>query len=238
MTFAIKPFCYKKRIFAAFIGTTFLASTIHAQTFKEDVKKINSAYEKAAKLSFKANHTYYDARGANTPGEVKQSVIYKDGKKTYNKTDFIETVTDERYSLVIDNHNKIISANKIPATTAPLVTAMVSLDSLMKLCSKIEYVTSGNLKGYKLAFEQMEAEQLTIYFDPKTFFIKRIEIDYIGWDGSQPYVEISYSEINTNPGFPKGIFSTDKYVINSNGKLTLTDKYSSYKLLNYNLSIQ
>lgn len=201
-----------------------------SQSIEQDLRKMNAAYEKAERLSMDASFYYFKTENAVEPTETQSATIKKDGQFYYSKMGKVEIVKDARHSLVIDSENKVIAISKTASSSNPL-DQIVVLDSMLKLANKITPVIRADARGHKLEFKYGEIASITLLFD-KNYFIKNVKVVYRRNEGTDmPVLDIRYANINTNPTFPKGIFSLGKYVVTSQDKIKLTPAYSSYKLL-------
>src|SRR6185295_14234172 len=133
-----------------------------------------------------------------------------------------------------------------PPTKNDQNPSLVNLDSLLKICTAVEYrEMEGKIKYYKLKFDNtpfFEYNAIDIYINSETNFLSKIilyfraEVDLDEDDKTttkdRPRIEISYSGISLDPVFSAGQFSESKYIRISSKKIICAPSYNSFRLVN------
>ena len=210
-----------------------------------DFRAVNEAYINAEKLKMNVNYTLFPSYTSVDAFEKDKGVFMKEGKNTYSNLLGIISLSNSKAMVTLDSNERTIVVTDA-ATKSDRNPSQVNLDTLLGICSSIEYKDlPGGLKYYKLNFDQVpvfEYNAIEVYIDGKTNFLSRLtmffrmEMDMDDGDDvytkQKPRLEIVYTDVSTNPVFAADQFSEVKY-INMQGKMiTAASAYSKFQLIN------
>lgn len=213
-----------------------------------DFVRINQAYADNKKLKMDVAYALYANYTSAIPHENAKGVFMKQNNSTYSELLGTTSLSNNKVSLAIDKNEQTIIVTDPPAKT--VIPGAVDFDALLKICSSIDYKElDGNIKYYKLRFDNAPFSlynSIDIYFNGETFLLTKLllyfreEIDLNADDKIQvkekPRLEISYTSIDTSPVFDPGQFSEARYISIAGKKITCTQAYSAYHLINHKLS--
>jgi hypothetical protein len=190
------------------------------------------------------SYTLFPSYTSTVPFENDKGVYMKQDNNTYSNLLGIVSLSNSRVTVTLDsNEQTIVVAD--PPERKKRDPNVPELDSLLAVCSAIEYTESEGVKVYKLKFDKLaffEYNSIDVYIDSKTNFLSRmnlyfrVEMDLNEDDRSsvkdRPRLEIVYSNIDTNPVFASGQFSESGMISIAGKKITARPAYSNYRLIN------
>lgn len=207
-------------------------SLSNAQNLKEDIKRINDSYFSASSFQQDMYFQLFASSDSEQALESYKAFIQRQGKSYFMRKGEIESLTNEKFTLLIDHDSKAISVQKaVENEMNP--TGGVDLDEVLKICSKTEFESKSGNKGiYHFYLENYAYKKMSVEFDRKSFFILKI-IMYAA-DEENPYrAEISFSNIKKEVRFPINTFSEERYLSHNAGKYSPNSSFATYQLLNY-----
>lgn len=182
--------------------------------------------------------SYYPHHGSTVRTDTMSLRAYIQGNNfSYSNKDH-EFISNERYSLAINNSAKqIFVSRSISGGSLPL--SLQQTDSLLKKTSA-SVQSLGILNGcigYQILFPKGEIESAECWFNCETSQPAKLIIYYTGkeMDGEhqEPRVEAIYSnlksEINKRPA---ALFSERRFLINDGNQLRTTDQYNGFTIFN------
>lgn len=208
-----------------------------------DFRLVNQAYYNTAALSMNVNYTLFPGYTSTTPFDRSNGTYMKSGNATYSNLLGIISLSNSKATVTLDsNEQTIVVSDPMKDNFDP---KMIELDTMLKLCSSIEYKELDGIRYYKLRFDKLlisEYNAIEVYIDSKTNLLSRltlffrIEMD-LDEEGSEystdkPRLEIVYTNVNTNPVFNKDQFSETKYVAMQGGNVSAAPAYSKFKVIN------
>ncbi|MEM7370407.1 MAG: hypothetical protein AAF587_17490 [Bacteroidota bacterium] len=215
------------------------STVVFSQDVKEDLKKINQAYE--AHKSFRADVTYklFGSLSGNTPIETVSGTIRNQDQYQYSKISGLETLINGKYAVLVNHERKTISIQSGFELTS--VLHQPNLDSLVAYCQDIQYtrLTSSSV-SYDFVFENHEYERIRMVFHPDTYVIESFtfyQADPVslteGGALQSIRMEIQFSNIQINQALPDAQFSEAQFVSHINGQYQPVKALASYRLVNF-----
>lgn len=214
-----------------------------AQNIKADIAAINAAYRKYDKLSLNFELNMFETYQSQRVYYTQKAVVQKNGSSTFQKTDDNECINTPDYSLMVDREEKdIVYAPKKTTFNPADVSITGSVDSVLKFCKSVTFKKiSDQMFSYSFVMPDSypDYNQVIFFFDPQQFLIRKIiffcEEDDISVDNekerlSKSRIEISYTNINTNPKFSNQDFSYERYLVKSGNKFLLKPELKNYHL--------
>ncbi|MCU0436197.1 MAG: hypothetical protein MUC87_22260 [Bacteroidia bacterium] len=232
----------KKHFLLLLIGGA-LSLQLSAQQATADFKKVNEAYQKATSLSMDVGYKLFANYTSASPFESSNGKYIKQNNNYYSELLGIVTVQNAKHKITINQEQKsLILTNPQDAGKSP---SPVMLDSMLTLCSKIEFTDLGEgRKLYKLHFatvENFEYDRIDIEIGNNWllsklvfFYRKAVILDETNksLQKEKPRLEITYSSINTQPAISAELFSEKKYIIQSGKSYKAAPAYADYRFLN------
>lgn len=212
-----------------------LPNTLHAQDYLSDMKKMQEAYKQISNLHSKVSVKVFTEKGAASPVFVQHLELWKKGEQLHYNMGELTMVTGKKYTLWINEGNREIAVQKNASTKkSKEVTELLSpeLEKAMQEHNQIAYLgKKQGLKVYRIQQKEGDIAQADIFLD-HSGFLKRMEYLYrTGTDGSQHYVEVVFTEFNTNATPNEQLFNEKRYITDKGGKLAPTPSYTSYQLV-------
>ncbi len=208
------------------------------QNPKIDFKNINAAFGKLE--NFKINLKYelfFD--NESKPYETEDGVYKRKKNSYYMKQSDNEMLINEKYSLVIDNSNKVIILEKTPKKAKILNPLKMDIDSIFHFYEKVTFYRTGankELSAYSFVLKQGQYSVIDIVFDPVTYNVKEITNVYREKisDNNDVYriakLKTVFADIVLSESMNDD-FKETKYVLNEKGKIKITKPFTGYKLL-------
>lgn len=222
----------------------FISAVLPAQQLKEDVRKVNDTYARAKNVSMKIHYRLYQDYSTAVPFEDKTGTYIRQGQNYFSQLLGITTIQNGSTKLSVSDAEKTIIVSDADRKIA--APSNVMIDSLIKRCSKVEFTDLGEgRKLYRLRFEKtafFEYDMIDLQFG-SNYFIEKIVLFYreaVVLDETagkmkkeKPKLEISYSEINTQPVVAADQFSEAKYIRRSGKTVLPAAAFKNWKVLNY-----
>lgn len=209
-----------------------------------DFRLVNEAYLKAAALKTDVGYTLFPSYTSTVPFEKSKGVFMKQGSSTYSNLLGIISLSNSKVTVTLDSNEQTIVVTDPPSRNVK-DPSLVDLDTLLNTCTSIEYKELGELKYYKLRFDQVPAFEynaIEVYIDSKTNFLSRLtlffrmEMDMDDGDDKytkeKPRLEIVYTNVNTRPVFAQDQFSETKYISIQGKAIKAAAAYSQFRLIN------
>ena len=205
------------------------SSSLDAQSVREDLKRLYQNFEGVETLYFEFRNRL--VKGAEV-GLDQKGQVYKRGGLYYYKIDQHQLLITRQYILVIDDQQKTILCNSWTKAKADQLSQQKALDleGVLERYPTIAY--QGMKEGYKqYTFEnQKEAlYKVDVYFNPSTGFIQKAIYHYHpSLEAAGAELQVSLPVIDTDPSFPKGIFSAQQFIVERQGQLFPSSRYAQY----------
>jgi hypothetical protein len=209
-----------------------------------DFRAVNAAYINTHQVQMDVTYTLFSGYTSTAAFETDRGVFMKQGNNTYSELLGIVSLSNSNATVTLDSNEQTIVVTDPPDKnhTDP---SLVNLDSILKLCSSVEYKELGELNYYRLRFDGVtffEYNAIEVYIDRKTNFLSRltlyfrmeVDLDEEGdaCSKDKPRLEIVYSNINTAPQFAARQFSETKFIGIKGKTITASPAYSNYHLIN------
>lgn len=200
-----------------------------AQSVEEDLKRLYKNFDGAENLYFELENRI--VKGEELGFEQKGKVYKKGDYYAYRMGDY-ELLVNKRYILIIDHSQRTIVCNSWSKAQADRLRAkkMPTVEDLLERYPTVHY--HGIKDGYKHYTFKNEKESLykvDIFFEVASGFAKKTVYHYhpnLAAAGAE--IRMSLPVIDTDPSFPKGIFSERQFIVERNGQLQPTSRYAQY----------
>jgi hypothetical protein len=172
--------------------------------------------------------------------ETESAVVYKLGSARLMKLGKVETLTTEKYSITVDNDEKLILVNK--NSIGKSGDLPIDLDSLAKFITNTRFTKEGGKGIYKLGLKAGEYESVEIEFNTATYLISKLTLYLRNYDdkeegenrlSNKPRLELSITDFTTTPVISKTELLETKYVRIQGQDVRLQERYAQYKLVSY-----
>lgn len=227
-----------------FVAFSSAAQTDNRAKAAGDFRAVNTAYINTPQLQMDVTYTLFPGYTSTAAFETDRGVFMKQGNNTYSELLGIVSLSNSNVTVTLDSNEQTIVVTDPPDKNYA-DPSLVDLDSLLKLCSSIEYKELGELNYYRLRFDGVtffEYNVMEVYIDRKTNFLSRLtlyfrmEVD-LDEEGDactkdKPRLEIVYTNINTAPQFAARQFSETKFIGIKGKSVSAAPAYSRYRLIN------
>lgn len=237
-----------------------LISYTSAQDYKKDIEKALALYN-MPNYEVSMEYKFYPSYTSMKPLETEKVWIKKQGTYFHMYQFGIETFSNKKYVLIIDNEEEILAIDYAKKPSKPeelskededlLRTAInqyaaaIGIDTTKEATEDelfdVTYLGVNNgLKSYKFEYKYGEYQSLTYKINNQTGLLEKMIIYY-----REPMqisegryekvrVEIDYLKQEKKESFAKETFSIDSYLsVNREGKVILTDRYKDYRVINH-----
>lgn len=223
----------------------FIQVNVFAQNeVNELIKGINEKIKNSKSVKIRMSYNYYDSPNSNTIIQNEKGLFIKSIEGFYSHIQSIETISDNKYQLTIDNETKnaiLINSNNgyyeqfySPKLIDSLITKtkLIQTEQLtndeIKIIINIEKLSTNGIKKYEIfaSKSQLTISKLVMHFHEMNDFEK-------GSKKINPRIEIVYHEYlcsDENDFFDKP--KLESYIIKNGLSFTLNDKFKSFKFYN------
>lgn len=154
-----------------------LGSFSARQSYAEDYRKIQAAYEGKSSLSFTVQYRSYDTN-LNTPDTILYAKYHFKKNKFYCKIDPSETIKDDNYYLAIDHSHKMMLLNYAKDASANFSPVRMVDSFILKQNPQIEKIDLGNGKSrryiIRLPNSELAYKTVLMEFDLQTYLVKKL----------------------------------------------------------------
>lgn len=202
-----------------------------AQDAKEDLTRLYKNFDGLANLYFELENKVVKG---NEVGLEQKGKIYKKGAYYYYQLDQYQVLVNQRYILVIDDQRKSIVCRDWNKDKAAQLQSqkMPSVEDIMERYATVTY--KGQKDGYKqYTFENNREmiQKIDLFIDQESGFIKKAIYHYHSSSAAAgAQLQMSLPVIQTQPTFPKGLFSERQFIREQNGKLLPATRYAQYTI--------
>ena len=126
-----------------------LGQNLLSQDIKVDLKMINQAYLQAKTFEQEMEISLFSSEDTEQAIETSTSFIRRKGQSFYVKNGEQERISNERLTLVIDHSSKSILLQG-PPVNKEVMFMDVKLDSMLNICSDIQYESTQGGMGTKI----------------------------------------------------------------------------------------
>lgn len=236
------------KCFLLWIIWSFSRGQVTAQKAPEDFKKINLTYQENSTFSMEVDYKVYKNWVTETVLQSEKGMVKNANNKSYFKIGKVENIKTPTYQLIADHEDKNIAIMSIYGDSPEAINVegdafLFNLKKLFKMCEKVIFKkVNSEQNSYEIIFPKgfSEYEKVKIYYNQATYFIEKMVL-YYGLKQNledpddeenleKPRIEMTYSNINTNPSFTKNTFSYSKYVIKKGDSVILRENYKGYTL--------
>jgi hypothetical protein len=236
----MKPLYYIKAVLLFFMLLSSLI--VSAQNVKEEIKKINAAFENTSSISMDISYAAFSNYYSTKPLETTRGSFKKNGNNYWSKMEEVEMCQNEKCMIYADNEEKQIIISNPPGKPKGKELYM-NLDTLMKYEFKSQIKTFGSFNRITFEYNDQdglrEYSKMDIYYDTKTYFINKCVLFYaeeMSTDQEEkgpmdkPRLEISYTNISFSET-DKSIFSESNYFLQSGNKISGKGIYKNFEII-------
>lgn len=207
----------------------------------EIIKKINAVYQGMNTFQYEVAYKLYKDHSSEQIIEYDSATITRSEKATHFKMRNIETFSDGKYDVMVNHEDRVIIVSKYSAMMAnPL--SHLSLDSILSICNYIQSANYGDVNCIYMGFAGSEANGISVCYNKNTFNLfalviyyrdeRRLDESDINSVLIKPRLEMRYLRSTTNPDTDIRKMKSSWYFRCNNNKLTPTDRFKSYQLIN------
>lgn len=208
-------------------------STMFAQDFAKDMAKVSKFYNTSATfqtdISIKSFQSYKD----ETPKDQQTARIQRSGNNYYYKFQNVEMLVNEKYSIIVDNDQKMMVCKPLEKVKRKKVTELATpdFDLLTKSYKKVEFKGKKNGVKHYVVYPKRIYKQADIYINEKGLITKLVYLYNSYSNQPSAKVIVNFKNSTTSPTFSKSHFSETKYFKVIKKKYVPIGKYESYNLL-------
>lgn len=205
----------------------------HAQTVKEELMKINQAYQDSENFYAEVIYSAMKENDETFDSDVQKGAIYKSGNFQYNKMGEIETIMQDSLQLLLDHSKDVMLLTYRKQEQGMMQIS--EIENALRKCVRIEQLHTAFEKGYELWLNDESCEKLIFTYDPASNFLNKMELHYkkVLLDGK----EMQGVKLTMQYRYPAesqfGIVSVDNYVKKENGAYVSTASFDTYRLIDY-----
>ncbi len=221
----------------------------YSQDLMRDIERINTTYKMASQFHMVIDYKLFPSYESAEAYENTTAIIYKDDEGYYSKLFEQETIVNTEHVILIDHDSDLFMIDYFQAgSTTPNHQTLPDNDSLSNLIQTLvdeaqsAYQDIERSEGlYSIRFNFGELEKMMLSFDPESLLFKKVILYYRaelpileGQNPQKPRLEVTYRTFDTNPTFPKDIFSTERYAsVIPEKLLKLKGKMKEYTIINH-----
>jgi len=228
-----------KIILLNIVFVLFFGFSSFCQDYKQEVVKINRAYENINGVVIDAKLQLFNSFTSTTAIEDQFLNIHRKGDNYIYHMGTSEIVRNDKYFLLVDNNNRVIvldSASK--QHDEPQYFMLSRLDSTLNLYKKVQLANLNATTGRLIFTPGIESvDRFEVLYNKKTYLIEKIIFflhvnNESGTGVTQARVEIIYTSLRTNINFPQNEFSVSRFIKLKGKNAVLLPAYADYKLYN------
>jgi len=229
----------EKILFLNIVIVLFFRFSSFCQDYKQEIIKINKAYENINGVVIDAKLQLYNSFTSTAPIEDQYLNIHRKGNNYIYRMGTSEIIRNDIYFLLVDKNNRVIvldSASK--QHDEPQYLMLSRLDSTLGSYKKVQ-LTNINSTTSRLIFTPgiESVDRFEVLYNKNTYFIEKIIFflhvnNESGSGVNEARVEISYTRFSKNISFPQNEFSVSRYIKLKGKNAVLLPAYADYKLYN------
>jgi hypothetical protein len=225
----------KLRYFFCFLfAVTTLASTLVAQDFKTDYKKVQDTYLHLENFYCELKINMYKKSSAPAPLQQLTAVIKKQGENTCYTMGKITMLVNEKCMLYLDEQEKrmVYTIRDTKKIVPDLNQYTAIVDSLLDRNDSVIFNGSKNdEKKYTLYTSKQEIMRAEVYIDQRLNTLSKLVYYYKSRKNTEfEKVSIDYDHITMAAVFKPADFSESKYVLVTGKKLTPAAGFAGYQI--------
>jgi len=219
------------------IFCSFSLAKAQAQDWVADMRKMNKVYEDAGSFSMNVTVAIFNDEKSKSSLTSYTGKMAMSGCCYYSEMMNRITIVNKETRLLIDKSQQMILFRKNTAAAAKRAAAQLpmpgNLDSLMRATSKGSYLVNTSVeKRILVTNSNTQYGRMEIVIDPNTYTLKQIVLyNTTGIKDDPQKIIISYTAIQIN-GVNENVFSEKKYVSIGKTKVSATEAFKKYKLIN------
>ena len=214
---------------------------VWGQDFAADLKKINERYGQITEIDIKMSRRLYPNAKSSRPFMQESYELKQQGALQHTRHGELESLNNQKYLILVDHEDKNISVQPSIDIQGPFMSFPIPIDSLLPLYDSIQYTVLGKgLSKYILYISDFTYEKIELFFYPANYLIQKavfysatVEQLDEGIPAAKARFEIKYERTRIKPDFPAGTFSEKKFIKVLNGKISCSDSFKNYHLINY-----
>lgn len=220
-------------------SATFVWTETTQKVFDAATKRSTEFYEGKGHYSVKVVHTSYRGHDAISAYEQTDGFYRFDHGSYHSYLAGMHTIQNKKYRVVIDTAAKSILVGDLLSNKADDVSEINYKNSMLDV-NKFLKCPIGTADRYRLEYNEKplyeayetELNAEGMMTEMVVFYRKEYPLNPQDNNSAKakPKLMITWSEFNVKAVFAADEFSTDKYFIETNGKLTLTSAYRAYRL--------
>lgn len=234
----------KRLIF--FIAFLFFSSNVsYGITVTELIQKMQQVYNDKSTFEYHCTYELFKGHTSNLVEESYKGYMFRNRSEVYQKIDETEFVYAKDYFLQISHSEKLVAL----AQPQKLITTNVDLNVALKNCSKTNLEEKDGYFAITLIIKNssnLPFSVIKMRIDKKKYYLERLDIYYTDLtdfskedgkkDEDKSHLKITFDSPKFDPK-NQNYFVLEKYITKSNsGILNLTDKYSTYHLIDNRLN--
>lgn len=204
---------------------------------------INLAYQNYHRLTMDVNYKVFESWTAANPLQEEKGALKRWDNMTWLKIGPMEFLRNPGYSVVVDHDDKTIAIMGIYGEL-PVVdynSMLQDMENALQFCQEIKHKDLSNNQGqYDLVFPDASStyKKVAIIYDKSTYLLQKIMLYYAQAQDimddhekdAPPRLEITYSNINTDPTITPETFTYTTFLKKVGNSLVCTEKYVRYEL--------
>lgn len=214
------------------IFVTVHAFFVSAQSVKDELIKINEAYQKKNDLFMQIEYGVY-YRDSKKLIEVQRGVVSKTSSSLYQKLGNTETFSQDSLQVVMDHQRKtMVLMPKVTSANNLLVLAK-DLETTLARCSTITEVDLKGFKGYEMVVNDEGYYKIYFTYSPKNYMLHQIIFFYKSMmiDGQHlDNVNVEMNHTYTGEDKKRSLYDFIKKI---NGRYEISDTFSVYQFMDY-----
>ena len=200
---------------------------------KSELQHLKEKYGANSDFSADLNYQWFEGC-ASTPNEVMLGKVVKSTDKQYMKIGNVETLTNEKYTIIADNDKKmVLLANASENTSSAM---QVDWDKIQEAFTKIEITSKdANTNILTLSSNYGAVHSYEFVYNPSDYVLKKITCHVASETSTEKCkmskIVITYQNVTFETINPSA-FSEQKYLLKGSKGISLQGNYKNYQLVN------
>lgn len=210
-----------------------------AQNVKQDILRINEAYESPKGFSASVFYKWYPTYTSQVASQEIEGAIRKKGKFYFTDYGQSELLINQHYTVVVSHQEKMVMIR--PSSDELMQQGFsIDLDSALSWCSAAQFSKiRSDQYAIRLEFASGKYQAVKVFYHPQTYFIQQITFyfrDKIrsteNGQPAPPRMEIHYKDVRIDGRFKSDTFSEKRYFQKMGKTPLLHNTFAQYQLMN------
>ena len=210
------------------------AQTKQEETMVKELTALREHYQNLSSFSVDINYRLYV--GSSTKAEESFTAhLIRKGKQHRLTSKEQVSIVNNSHAITVNHTEKMVLIQQSGNAKSEVDPSAIDIAILLKLSHKtteLKGLANGN-RGYRFEFYNSQYKNINVIYNSDNYYIQKIILEaHAPKDQESQRLEISYSNMNPIPSIVASTFSTKKYIVIKDQKVSLIAPYKAYKLIN------